>query len=146
MIPQNKPKGKLSDTNVIGVEGPDRRDKYMTPMLSPPPRSPKTPEDFRYPHRLGHWRPFGNDYSSEFADKYYYHESFFIFFFAASYSIWLWQYAPDLKLREWARREAFLRTHKREALGLPLIDKNVVDPDRIVLPNEDELVDFEVSM
>lgn len=137
---------KWPENNSVGYQGPHRKDNYLNPLLTPPPRSPSTPEDFRYPNRLGHWRPFGFDYTSPIADRYYYHELYFIFFFVGSTTLWLFAYGPDFNLKEWARREAFLRTHKREALGLPLIDRNVVDPERIVLPTEEELGDFHVRM
>lgn len=126
---------------------PDKlgRDVYLNPLLTPPPRGPSTPEDFRNPDKLGHWFPFGFDYTDPLKDKYMFHE---IMFFTSLFGIvcwWLFIYGPDLRDREWARREAFLRTHKREALGLPLIDVNVVDPDRVVLPTEEELGDFAVT-
>lgn len=138
-------KVKWPENKSVGFGAPDRKDKYLNPLLTPPPRSPKTPDDFRYPERLGHWKPLGYDYTNPVADNYYSHEYTFIFITCTMLALWANAYGPDLRLVEWARREAFLRTHKREALGLPLIDKNVVDPDRIVLPTEEELGDFPVN-
>lgn len=137
---------KWPENKSIGYEGPDRKDKYLNPMLTPPPRSPKSPEDFLHHRKLGHWQSMGYDYTSPTADKYYYHEACGGFFLAAVYCLWLWSYGPDFKLKEWSKREAYLRTYKREALGLPLIDKNIVDPDRVVLPTEEELGDYPVSL
>lgn len=139
-------KMKWPENKSVGYEGPDRKDKYLNPLLTPPPRSPSSPEDFRHPTRLGHWNSRGFDWTNPVADKYYYHEAFFIAVFGSIYTMWLLSYAPDYKLREWSKREAFLRTHKREALGLPLIDRDVVDPDRIVLPTEEEIGDYPVTM
>jgi hypothetical protein len=126
---------------------PDKlgRDVFLNPLLTPPPRSPSSPEDFRNPSRIGHWFPIGFDFTDPVRDKYLFHELLFYFCTCGIVISWLYCYGPDLKDREWARREAFLRTHKREALGLPLIDPNVVDPDRIVLPTEEELGDFHVT-
>lgn len=121
------------------------RDVYLNPLLTPPPRSPRTPEDFQHPQRLGHWRPYGFDYTSPIRDRYLFHETLFWCFTGGVLVAWLYLYGPDFKLRDWSRREAYLRTTKREALGLPLIDRDVVDPDRIVLPTEEELGDFFVS-
>lgn len=127
-----------------GYKPPDamRRDRYYNPMLTVPPRSPKTPDDFRNPQRLGHWQSLGFDWTNPVRDKYLYHEFAAVSIFSFIYCFWLWYYAPDFRLREWARREAFLRTTKREALGLPLVDKNVVDPERVVLPTEEDLKDW----
>lgn len=115
---------------------------YLNPLLTPPPRSPSTADDFMHPNRLGHWVPLGFDYTSPRADKWLFHEMVFGLCAGLTISLFVWVNMPDLRLREWAKREAFLRTHKREALGLPLIDKNIVDPERIVLPTEEELEDF----
>lgn len=139
-------KMKWPENKSIGYEGPDRKDKYLNPLLTPPPRAPVTPEDFQRPEKLGHWPSYGFDYTNPIVDNYYHHELFFGFMLFGIVSVTLLAYAPDFKDRDWAKREAYLRTHKREALGLPLIDRNIVDPDRIVLPTEEELGDFPVTL
>jgi len=53
-------------------------------------------------------------------------------------------YFPDLKLRDWAQREAYIELARREALGLPLVSPDLVDPKNINLPSEEELGDFEI--
>jgi len=53
-------------------------------------------------------------------------------------------YFPDFRLKSWASREAFIELARREALGLPLIDRNLVPPEKINLPSEEELGDFEI--
>jgi len=53
-------------------------------------------------------------------------------------------YFPDYKLRNWAQREAFIELARREALGLPLIDPNLVPPEKVNLPSEEELGDFDI--
>lgn len=53
-------------------------------------------------------------------------------------------YMPDLNLRDWATREAFLELRRREAAGLPLIDPNLVPPENIVLPTDEELGDTDI--
>uniref|UniRef100_A0A6M2DZ28 NADH dehydrogenase [ubiquinone] 1 beta subcomplex subunit 11, mitochondrial n=1 Tax=Xenopsylla cheopis TaxID=163159 RepID=A0A6M2DZ28_XENCH len=71
-----------------------------------------------------------------------------VFFFSITLCIvfggFAWTYAPDHSLRHWAQREAFLELRRREELGLPLIDKNLVDPSQIVLPTDEELGDTEI--
>lgn len=122
------------------------KDTYFNPLLTPPPRSPQTPEDFANPSRLGHWTSDGFSYTSPVADNYYYHELTFLLVFGVIIGGAGFYYAPDVHLHDWARREAFLRIAKREALGIPLIDRNVVDPERVVLPTEEELEDYKVIM
>ncbi|KAK7793270.1 hypothetical protein R5R35_006770 [Gryllus longicercus] len=55
-----------------------------------------------------------------------------------------WAYAPDFKLMNWAQREAFLEIRRREALGGPLIDPNLIDPEKVTLPSDEELGETEV--
>jgi len=47
-------------------------------------------------------------------------------------------------LHDWTVREAYLELDRRERLGLPLIDKNLVDPNLLELPSDEELGDTEV--
>ncbi|GAA6078505.1 NADH dehydrogenase [ubiquinone] 1 beta subcomplex subunit 11, mitochondrial [Tachysurus ichikawai] len=47
-------------------------------------------------------------------------------------------YLPDHGMRQWARREAERLIVLREAQGLPLIDENYYDPNKIVLPSSSE--------
>ncbi|XP_013786302.1 NADH dehydrogenase [ubiquinone] 1 beta subcomplex subunit 11, mitochondrial-like [Limulus polyphemus] len=53
-------------------------------------------------------------------------------------------YMPDFRSKQWSVREAFLQLHRREKLGLPLIDKNLIDPSKIDLPSDEELGDTEI--
>ncbi|KAF3696431.1 NADH dehydrogenase [ubiquinone] 1 beta subcomplex subunit 11, mitochondrial Complex I-ESSS [Channa argus] len=47
-------------------------------------------------------------------------------------------YLPDHGMRQWARREAEHLIKQREMEGLPLIDENYYDPNKIVLPTAEE--------
>ncbi|XP_076841423.1 NADH dehydrogenase [ubiquinone] 1 beta subcomplex subunit 11, mitochondrial [Brachyhypopomus gauderio] len=47
-------------------------------------------------------------------------------------------YLPDHGMRQWARREAERLVIQRETQGLPLIDENYYDPNKIVLPSSTE--------
>uniref|UniRef100_A0A6M2E432 NADH dehydrogenase [ubiquinone] 1 beta subcomplex subunit 11, mitochondrial n=1 Tax=Amblyomma tuberculatum TaxID=48802 RepID=A0A6M2E432_9ACAR len=53
-------------------------------------------------------------------------------------------YAPDFNDTDWVEREGYLELERREKLGLPLVDCNLVDPSRIILPSEEEIGDFEI--
>lgn len=55
-----------------------------------------------------------------------------------------WVYFPDYNLKDWSTRQAFLELRRRERLGLPLIDPNLVDPAKIKLPSDEELGDTEI--
>ncbi|KAH7974541.1 hypothetical protein HPB49_016507 [Dermacentor silvarum] len=55
-------------------------------------------------------------------------------------------YAPDFRDVDWVEREAHLELERREKLGLPLVDPNLIDPSRIVLPSDEELGDFEIIL
>lgn len=56
----------------------------------------------------------------------------------------VWAYLPDFNLRDWSVREALLELRRREAAGLPLIDPNLIPPEKIVLPSDEELGDAEI--
>ncbi|XP_012165412.2 NADH dehydrogenase [ubiquinone] 1 beta subcomplex subunit 11, mitochondrial [Bombus terrestris] len=53
-------------------------------------------------------------------------------------------YAPDPFLKDWAQREAYLQLRYREEHGLVPIDPNLIDPSKIKLPSEEELIDVEI--
>ena len=53
-------------------------------------------------------------------------------------------YKPDHLGRDWAQREAFLELRRREKLGLPLVDPNYLQLDKIILPSDEELGDVEI--
>lgn len=53
-------------------------------------------------------------------------------------------YLPDVRGRDWAQREAYLQLRYREEHGLPLIDPNLIDPSKIILPSDEELGDTEI--
>ncbi|XP_054638353.1 NADH dehydrogenase [ubiquinone] 1 beta subcomplex subunit 11, mitochondrial [Dunckerocampus dactyliophorus] len=47
-------------------------------------------------------------------------------------------YLPDHGMRQWARREAERVILQKEKAGVPLIDENYYDPNKIVLPGAGE--------
>ena len=47
-------------------------------------------------------------------------------------------------MRDWAQREAFLELRRREALGLPAIDPDLIPLDKIELPDDEELGNREI--
>lgn len=91
------------------------------------------------------WVNYGFHYKNEATDKSYLNLTFF-----SSVTIGLvlsgfaWMYAPDINLKDWAQREAFIELKCREAAGLPLIDANLISPKKIVLPSDEELGNEEI--
>lgn len=71
---------KWPENKSVGYETADRKDKYVDPLLTPPPGSPKSPEDFRFFQRLGHWQPHRYDWTNQKVDNYYYNGNVFLFF------------------------------------------------------------------
>lgn len=91
------------------------------------------------------WVSYGFDYESKEEDTNAHHASFF---FSVTLCIvfggFAWAYAPDVHMRDWAQREAYLELHRREKAGQPPIDPNYINPKLVTLPSEDELCDVEI--
>lgn len=91
------------------------------------------------------WVSYGFDFKDQQEDTNVHHASFF---FSVTLCIvfggFAWAYAPDVHLRDWAQREAFLELRRREKCGLPLIDPNYVSPKTVRLPSESQLEDVEI--
>ncbi|KER30419.1 hypothetical protein T265_03152 [Opisthorchis viverrini] len=64
--------------------------------------------------------------------------------FTAGVFLLLW-YTPDRGQEEWCRREAYLELERRRRDGLPLIIPDLVPPERVKLPSDEELgPDFKI--
>jgi len=91
------------------------------------------------------WVSYGFDFKNEEADRNAMHATFF---FSITLCIvfggFVWAYYPDILLRDWAQREGYLELRRRETQGLPLIDRNLIDPSNISLPSDEELGDTEI--
>lgn len=91
------------------------------------------------------WTSYGFDDNDQKADRQIMHITFFV---SVSVSLIFGAlvigYSPDPFLKDWSQREAYLQLRYREENGLPLIDPNLIDPSKIKLPSEEELVDVEV--
>lgn len=59
-------------------------------------------------------------------------------------TIFIWSYLPDRQYQEWSQREAFIVLRAREAAGLEPISPNLVDPNLLELPSDEELGDAEI--
>ncbi|CAG4981057.1 unnamed protein product [Parnassius apollo] len=91
------------------------------------------------------WVSYGFDYNSKEEDTNVHNATFF---FAVTLCLvfggFCWAYSPDVHMRDWAQREAYLELRRREQAGLPPISPNYVDPATIKLPSDDELCDVEI--
>ncbi|XP_045785213.1 NADH dehydrogenase [ubiquinone] 1 beta subcomplex subunit 11, mitochondrial [Maniola jurtina] len=91
------------------------------------------------------WVSYGFDYESKEEDTSAHHASFF---FTVSlclvFGSFAWAYAPDVHMRDWAQREAYLELHRREKAGLKPIDPNYINPQSMKLPSDEELCDVEI--
>lgn len=91
------------------------------------------------------WVSYGFDFQSQEEDTNVHNASFF---FSVTLCLvfggFAWAYAPDIHMRDWAQREAFLELRRREKLGLPLISPHYVDPKAIRLPAESELCEVDI--
>uniref|UniRef100_A0A0X3NN76 NADH dehydrogenase [ubiquinone] 1 beta subcomplex subunit 11, mitochondrial n=1 Tax=Schistocephalus solidus TaxID=70667 RepID=A0A0X3NN76_SCHSO len=89
---------------------------------------------------LKDWLPYGWNETDKYDDIYKYKVGTFIMTvivtFGFAYQMW---YRPRGLENEWARREAFLELERRRLLGLPLVDPNLIPPERVKLPSKEEL-------
>jgi len=92
-----------------------------------------------------YWRTLGFNWHDEKLDQLDFNYVMFVTVTIGVVGIgFLFAYLPEFRLKDWSQREAYIEIARREALGLPYIDPNVVPPEKINLPTEEELGDFEI--
>ncbi|XP_015910690.2 NADH dehydrogenase [ubiquinone] 1 beta subcomplex subunit 11, mitochondrial [Parasteatoda tepidariorum] len=110
-----------------------------------PPAPPKTVEEFAETKNPKSWVSYGYDEINYENDRHLHKlTNFGMLTILVCGATFILAYAPDSKDADWYAREAYLELHRREKLGLPLIDKNLVDTEKIELPSDDELGDTEI--
>lgn len=120
-------------------------DIYINEGIIKRPPGPKTVEEFADPKSQKNWISYGFDDVNMSEDRWLAHVCFFIMITCLfGGTIFVGYYYPDIKLDNWATREAYIELHRRKKLGLPTIDRNYVDPAKVVLPSEEEIGDHEV--
>ncbi|XP_045623880.1 NADH dehydrogenase [ubiquinone] 1 beta subcomplex subunit 11, mitochondrial [Procambarus clarkii] len=91
------------------------------------------------------WISWGFSYESETEDNTLMHLSFL---FGVTLCLvttgFYWAYLPDYRMVNWAQREAYLELRRREELGLPLIDPNLIDAEKMDLPSDEDLGSTEI--
>lgn len=91
------------------------------------------------------WISHGYDFFDRDNDEWEHHVIMFSFITLPTAWLLLFVlYYPDPQDRAWEKREALLEIARREKLGLPLIDANLIDTSKIHLPSDEELGDFDV--
>lgn len=91
------------------------------------------------------WVSYGFSEKDEEEDRHTLHATMFVLItivFVLGFTVMA--YLPDVRGRDWAQREAYLQLRYREEHGLPLIDPNLIDPSKIILPSDEELGDTEI--
>jgi NADH dehydrogenase (ubiquinone) 1 beta subcomplex subunit 11 len=133
---------RLSNTKYIRVISTSKKNRETVGLAEPTDRS-EAAEGIAESKK--NWVSYGFDFKKEEDDRNAMHSSFF---FSITLCIvfggFLFTYYPDVMLRDWAQREAYLELRRREAQGLPPIDRNLIDPSKIVLPSDEELRDTEI--
>lgn len=97
------------------------------------------------PNKLKNWIGYGYDVVDRERDAFISNMTLFIYVTLAFCGfLFISLYMPDIRLREWKQREAYLELARREKLGLPLIDPNYIPVDQIELPPDESLADEDI--
>lgn len=91
------------------------------------------------------WVSYGFSSKDEAEDRHALHQTMFVcvtICFVLGCTVMA--YLPDVRNKDWAQREAYLRLRYREEHGLPHVDRNYIDPSKIILPTDEELGDTEI--
>ncbi|KZC04976.1 PREDICTED: NADH dehydrogenase [ubiquinone] 1 beta subcomplex subunit 11, mitochondrial [Dufourea novaeangliae] len=91
------------------------------------------------------WISYGFDYKNKEVDRHKMHLTTFVCVtIGLVLHAFILGYMPDVTMKDWALREAFLQLRYREENGLPLVNPNVIDPSKVILPTDEELGDTEI--
>ncbi|CAN8001153.1 unnamed protein product [Ixodes hexagonus] len=94
-----------------------------------------------------YWMSYGYSETDYTVDRDFHHVVMFLAITLVTCGCgFLMMYIPDFRNLDWTEREAYLRLEQRERLGLPRIDRNLVDPSRLTLPSEEELEGQEIIL
>ncbi|KAH9511233.1 NADH dehydrogenase 1 beta subcomplex subunit 11 ndufb11 [Dermatophagoides farinae] len=129
-----------------GIKTTSKKDETYVEVFDPEyinekkPKGPETAEEFADVSSQKNWISFGYDEVDQKEDRHLANAYFFSYFTLGCLVFsWIIYYYPYIDGYDWAQREAFIEVNRREQLGLPFIDPNLVDPEKITLPSEEEL-------
>ncbi|CAG2174976.1 unnamed protein product [Oppiella nova] len=118
---------------------------FVPGFMDPQPKGPQTVREFADVESQKNWLTFGWDIGNRAEDRFINRWAFFLIVTMGAVIVpYIIMYYPDYKLYDWSVREAYLELDRRERLGLPLIDKNLIDPNLLELPSDEELGDTEI--
>ncbi|XP_067930398.1 NADH dehydrogenase [ubiquinone] 1 beta subcomplex subunit 11, mitochondrial-like [Watersipora subatra] len=129
--------GQLQNSSSLNLTDPTKHPDYEKEI--------KRFEDISDKDENYHWH--GYDPFNREEDTLWHHHTMFTFvslcFVGGAF---IFAYQPDPKLASWRQREAYLELARREQHGLPLIDPNLVPPEKMLahLPQDEELGDTEI--
>merc|ERR1712018_42049 len=86
-----------------------------------------------------YWQSYGMVPFARKRDKIEFHISTFALTGFICYGIFWYYYRGDPDHKKWAKREAMILCRQREAAGVPYVNVNFVDPDKLELPTDEEL-------
>ncbi|KAH9425095.1 NADH dehydrogenase 1 beta subcomplex subunit 11 ndufb11 [Dermatophagoides pteronyssinus] len=138
-----------------GIKTTNKKDDSHVEVFEPEylketkPKGPQTAKEFADVSSQKNWISFGFDKVDQKEDYHLANVYFFTYFTLGCLVFsWIIYYYPYIDGWDWAQREAFLEIDRREKLGLPYIDPNLVDPAKITLPSEEELkkLDFDIHL
>ncbi|CAG2116381.1 unnamed protein product [Medioppia subpectinata] len=118
---------------------------FVPGFMDPQPKGPQTVREFADIESQKNWVSYGWDIGNREEDRFLNRWAFLLVITISTILVpYIMLYYPDYRLHDWSTREAYLELDRRERLGLPLVDKNLVDPNLLVLPSDEELGDTEI--
>lgn len=122
-----------------------QKDKDTSSVSTPNLFQDGLPEKFDARVTNKHWVSLGYDVNDREKDVTFMHIFYFgIFTYCFVLGGFYIMYAPYRGFRDWSQREAYLEIRRREELGLPYIDRDLIPADKIVLPSDEELGDTKI--
>merc|ERR1712212_949468 len=103
------------------------------------PIEQRTPQEMK-----DQWVGFGYSTHDKFRDTVAGHICMFIAAGTMFIPVWLYNYMPDYSLMNWTQREAYLLLKEREDAGIFPISKDFIDPEKVILPSDEELGDIDI--
>merc|ERR1711863_251914 len=61
-------------------------------------------------------------------------------------AVFFYNYMPDYQMHNWAMREGYLLLKEREDAGIFPISADLIDPEKVKLPSDEELGDIDVRI
>ncbi|XP_054168414.1 NADH dehydrogenase [ubiquinone] 1 beta subcomplex subunit 11, mitochondrial-like [Oppia nitens] len=120
---------------------------YVPGFMDPQPKGPQTAKEFADVESQKNWISYGWDIGNMKEDRFLNRWAFFLLVTVITVVMpFIVFHYPDHNLKDWSVREAYLQLDRRERLGLALVDRNLVDPNLLELPSDEQLEDTEIFL